>query len=191
MFNKYYLRNDPTTYETLILVKSLHIDIHHILIVTKETYYHDISKMAPVIEKQYCVGSTEFNPLAVCRDELLRDHVGELLQKNDLYQACRLLFKLPDNDDYVYHATASVRLAEVQHIVQLGAVNGLHTWYQTEDGSQVSHLLQCQNHQADIANEPFCFKERSSITARYQCVYFDIQPWHHNNICVEKLQNER
>lgn len=99
--------------------------------------------MAPVIEKRYCVGSREFNPLAVCGDELLHVHVGELLHKDDLYQASRLLFKLPDNDDYVYHATASVRLAEVQHIVQLGGINGLHTWYQTEDGSQVSHPLQC------------------------------------------------
>ncbi|EGX95070.1 hypothetical protein CCM_03342 [Cordyceps militaris CM01] len=89
--------------------------------------------MASEPKKQYCIGSEGFEPSAVAANDTLQAQVDELLKNDDLLGACRTLFKLPDNDDYVYHASASVSLARVQHIVQLGGVNGLHNWYKTTD----------------------------------------------------------
>lgn len=94
--------------------------------------------MPPVSQKTFCVGSAGFDPSAIVADRALSDQIEEHLNKDDLVGASRALFKLPEKDDYVYHATASVSLAEVQHIVQLGGVNGLHSWYKTSDGTPVS-----------------------------------------------------
>ncbi|KAJ6779369.1 hypothetical protein PWT90_07932 [Aphanocladium album] len=96
--------------------------------------------MHPASKKPLCVGSTGFEPSTVATDGALQQQVEELLKRDDLLGASRILFKLPINDDYIYHATASVSLEEVQHIVQLGGVNGLHNWYKTSDGAPVSHL---------------------------------------------------
>lgn len=97
--------------------------------------------MSPVANKQYCVGSPAFDPSAVAGDVSMQKEVDEFLQKDDLHSAIHSLFKLPENDDYVYHATASVKLSEVQRIVQLGGINGLHAWYKAEDGEPVSARL--------------------------------------------------
>lgn len=85
----------------------------------------------------YCVGSPSFQPEAAANDDTKKRQVLELLATNDLYNASRVLFGLPQNDEYVYHATASVKLDEVQHVVNLGAINSLHAWYKSDDGSQV------------------------------------------------------
>ncbi|KAK5991009.1 hypothetical protein PT974_09284 [Cladobotryum mycophilum] len=82
-----------------------------------------------------CVGSPAFNPDELIQDAPRLKQTRELLAKNDLYNASRVLLGLPDKDIYTYHAMTSVKLAEVQHVVSLGAVNGLHTWYRNEDGS--------------------------------------------------------
>lgn len=71
-------------------------------------------------------------------DDTLHTQIDELLKNDDLLGASRMLFKLPNDDDYIYHATASVSLAQVQHIVQLGGINGLHNWYKSTDGTPVS-----------------------------------------------------
>ncbi|OAA72141.1 hypothetical protein ISF_01214 [Cordyceps fumosorosea ARSEF 2679] len=86
--------------------------------------------------KKYCVGSAEFEPSTVAGDDSLQARIGELLKEDDLLGASRVLFKLPENDGYIYHATASVSLAQVQHILQLGDVNGLHDWYKNIDGTR-------------------------------------------------------
>ncbi|KAJ3516392.1 hypothetical protein NM208_g14848 [Fusarium decemcellulare] len=59
----------------------------------------------------------------------------DLLAHDDLYNASRVLLQLPEQDLYTYHAITSVKLAQVQHVVGLGGVNGLHSWYRNEDGS--------------------------------------------------------
>jgi hypothetical protein len=71
-------------------------------------------------------------------DDLERQRQAlDFLGKDDLYNASRVLFDLPAEDDYTYHAMTSVKLAEVQRVVQLGGVNGLHSWYRQDDGSPV------------------------------------------------------
>ncbi|KAG5935750.1 hypothetical protein E4U53_000377 [Claviceps sorghi] len=82
-----------------------------------------------------CVGNPSFQP-----DSLIADHdklrqAQALLNKDDLFEAVRLLFGLPERDAYTYHALTAVKLAEVQHVVNLGAAKGLHAWYRAEDGS--------------------------------------------------------
>jgi hypothetical protein len=44
-------------------------------------------------------------------------------------------------DDYVYYASASVSLQQVQKAIDAGDARGLHAWYQDENGIKVSVLL--------------------------------------------------
>lgn len=89
----------------------------------------------PLSKFVHCVGSPSFNPDELIEDvDRQREAVDHLL-KNDLFNASRVLFQLPDPDPYTYHAVASVKLAQVQSVVNLGGVNGLHAWYRNEDGS--------------------------------------------------------
>jgi len=88
-----------------------------------------------------CVGSPSFRPDEVVDDAPRLQRARDLLAKDDLYEASRALLGLPERDTYTYHATASVKLAEVQHVVRLGGVNGLHGWYRNEDGSPVCQAL--------------------------------------------------
>ncbi|KAM6535142.1 hypothetical protein FALCPG4_004734 [Fusarium falciforme] len=83
----------------------------------------------------HCVGSPAFSPEDLIQDVDRQKQALDLLAKDDLYNASRVLLQLPEQDLYTYHAVTSVRLAQVQRVVSLGAVNGLHTWYRNEDGS--------------------------------------------------------
>jgi hypothetical protein len=65
---------------------------------------------------------------------------SELLpQANDLRTSIIKAFRLKDSDDYIYHAIASVTLAQVQQAINHGAgENGmLHAWYRDPGGNQV------------------------------------------------------
>ncbi|KAL6858010.1 hypothetical protein ACO1O0_005457 [Amphichorda felina] len=83
----------------------------------------------------HCVGSPGFNPDDLIQDTERQKLAVELLAKDDLYGASKVLLSLPEPDAYTYHAMTSVKLAEVQRIVSMGGVNGLHNWYRQEDGS--------------------------------------------------------
>jgi hypothetical protein len=86
----------------------------------------------------HCVGSPAFIPADVSADKARQKTVQELLaQNNDLYNASRVLLGLPENDDYTYYAMTEVKLRQVQHVVNLGGVNGLHAWYRNEDRSVI------------------------------------------------------
>ncbi|KAL9050823.1 MAG: hypothetical protein Q9162_006410 [Coniocarpon cinnabarinum] len=50
-------------------------------------------------------------------------------KSSDLRTAIRTCFSLPASDSYVYHATASVTLDQVQQAVKAGRQHGLHDWY--------------------------------------------------------------
>lgn len=89
--------------------------------------------MPPQTKREFCVGSSSFHPHQYQQDAQIRAEVEQLLLKNDLFNASRVLFSLPQDDTYVYHAMASVRLREVQHVIGLGRSNGLHAWYRNED----------------------------------------------------------
>jgi hypothetical protein len=86
----------------------------------------------------YCVGSPSFKPDEIIDDSERQQRANEMLAKDDLYSASRVLLDLPEPDTYTYHAMTSVKLAQVQHIVGLGGANGLHSWYHSEDGTPVS-----------------------------------------------------
>lgn len=85
----------------------------------------------------HCVGSPSFNPHELILDTDRQKQAQHILAKNDLYNASRVLFGLPERDIYTYHAMTSVKLAEVQNVVNLGGKNGLHSWYRNEDASPV------------------------------------------------------
>lgn len=58
-------------------------------------------------------------------------------QDNDLESAIKKAFQLKQDDDYVYHATASVTLAQVQMAVKFGGKGRLHAWYIDSEGNEV------------------------------------------------------
>lgn len=60
-----------------------------------------------------------------------------LPEDNELRSSIISLFNLPHNDSYVYHATASVTLAQVQEAIKYGSRAGLHAWYLDDDGKPV------------------------------------------------------
>ncbi|RGP67461.1 hypothetical protein FLONG3_8509 [Fusarium longipes] len=83
----------------------------------------------------HCVGSPAFDPDEAIQDVDRQKEAVDHLLKNDLYNASRVLFQLPDPDPYTYHAITSVKLAQVQSVVNLGGTNGLHVWYRNDDAS--------------------------------------------------------
>ncbi|EOO01631.1 hypothetical protein UCRPA7_2843 [Phaeoacremonium minimum UCRPA7] len=76
-----------------------------------------------------CIGSAHFEPHTRVKSSEARTAALAALEKNDLAAAIRDWFQLPANDSYTYHAMTSVTLAQVQHVVSLGAANNLHAWY--------------------------------------------------------------
>jgi hypothetical protein len=85
------------------------------------------------------VKSTSFNPASFF-DTWAGRSLQILPRDNDLQTSIIQAFGLKDSDDYVYHATASVTLAQVQHALNCGAgENGvLHAWYRDSEGKQVT-----------------------------------------------------
>lgn len=64
------------------------------------------------------------------------------LIRNDLRSAITSGFGLPSDDSYVYHAIASVTLAQVEDAVKASTSNGLCDWYQDVEGHQVCLFYQ-------------------------------------------------
>jgi hypothetical protein len=86
----------------------------------------------------HCIGSPSWRPDEFVEDEERQKEAEERLGQNDLLRAVAVAFRIPERDAYVYHAMTSVTLAEVQRVVGLGGVNGLHAWYPPNaDGSTV------------------------------------------------------
>ncbi|KAK0655848.1 hypothetical protein B0T16DRAFT_364570 [Cercophora newfieldiana] len=81
--------------------------------------------------KQKCIGSKPaFDPSAAVADQDTQERAFLALKENDIDTAIRTWFHIPKDDAYVYHAIASVTLAQVQAMVRLGDKNGLHNWYE-------------------------------------------------------------
>lgn len=88
-----------------------------------------------------CVGAPAFDPTTRVQDPDARAQaLGFLSEKNDVAAAVRAYFQLPAHDTYLYRAVATVTLAQVQHVVSLGGVNGLHAWYAAPDDENSSPL---------------------------------------------------
>ena len=58
-------------------------------------------------------------------------------ENDDFKSSIISIFELPDNDSYVYHATASVTLSQVQAAIDYGGKAGLHAWYLDDEGKSV------------------------------------------------------
>ncbi|KAF1811588.1 hypothetical protein P152DRAFT_60687 [Eremomyces bilateralis CBS 781.70] len=76
------------------------------------------------------VGSRNFDPDAFFD----RWTSSALPVGNDLRSAIIKAFGLPADDSYVYHAVASVTLAQVQSAINAGRQHGLHAWYIEKSG---------------------------------------------------------
>ncbi|KAL8685986.1 MAG: hypothetical protein Q9218_007422 [Villophora microphyllina] len=79
-------------------------------------------------------GSSSFAPDAFF-ENWAKDPNALPPQNNDLRTSIISAFNLAQSDNYVYHAIASVTLAQVQEAVNHGAENGMHAWYPDESGS--------------------------------------------------------
>ena len=80
-------------------------------------------------------GSSNFEPDALF--EAWRKDQKSLPENDDLKSSIISTFNLPHNDSYVYHATASVNLSQVQEAINHGSKAGLHAWYFDDEGRPV------------------------------------------------------
>ncbi|MCJ1457744.1 hypothetical protein MMC28_008113 [Mycoblastus sanguinarius] len=92
--------------------------------------------MASQFGRGWTEGSYLFNPDALF--ESWGSGQRTLPEDNDLRSSVISTFKLPHNDSYVYHATASVTLAQVQAAINHGGESGLHAWYLDSDGTRLA-----------------------------------------------------
>ncbi|KAL8947429.1 MAG: hypothetical protein Q9222_006287 [Ikaeria aurantiellina] len=84
-------------------------------------------------------GAARFNPDTFF-DAWSENAPSLLPQSDDLRSSIVAAFDLAKSDNYVYHAIASVTLAQVQEAIEHGGEHGLHAWYPDESG-RASELL--------------------------------------------------
>jgi hypothetical protein len=97
-----------------------------------------IASMVPPRPQARTVKSTSFDPVQLF--DTWTGRSSELLpQEDDLKSSIIKTFGLNESDDYVYHAIASVTLAQVQDAVdkEPGQNGMMHAWYRDADGKQV------------------------------------------------------
>lgn len=88
------------------------------------------TKTKPIV---FCVGSPTFDPDVTIDDDAAHERaLGYLAEDNDLAAAIRTWFRLPDDDTYVYHAIASVTLAQAQAVVAADGGPNV-SWYDVTD----------------------------------------------------------
>ena len=66
-----------------------------------------------------------------------------LPESDDFKSSIISTFNLPHDDSYVYHATASVTLSQVQEAINHGGKSGLHAWYLNDEGKPVRRSREC------------------------------------------------
>jgi hypothetical protein len=82
----------------------------------------------------HTAGSSSFDP-----DRFFAQWDESSVPRNDdLKNFIIRKFALKADDNYVYHAIASVTLDQVQVAINAGGLNGMHVWYQDEKGKQVT-----------------------------------------------------
>lgn len=90
--------------------------------------------MAPSARRAKTTGSAHFDPDAFFESWTSTQPLPE---GNGLRSSIIAAFDLPLSDHYVYHAIASVTLADVQQAIAGGNQHGLHAWYIDEDTKAV------------------------------------------------------
>jgi hypothetical protein len=98
-------------------------------------------EMSSMSSQPFITGSKSFDPQQLLQDEEKLKTANAFLRKDDLHSAIIIYFSLPENDSYVYHAVASVTLAQAQQAILQGDQHGLHDWYKDGDGRPVSHAF--------------------------------------------------
>ena len=86
--------------------------------------------------RAYTEGSSQFDPDSIFA--AWESGQRTLPNDNDLRTSILSTFNLPPDDDYTYHATASVTLSQVQTAINHGGDSGLHAWYLDEEGKAVN-----------------------------------------------------
>lgn len=81
------------------------------------------------------IGSAQFDPEAFFQRWASEPNFPP---DGDLRSSIIKAFDLPLSDHYVYHAIASVTLADVQQAISSGGRHGLHAWYLDEVGKPVA-----------------------------------------------------
>ena len=85
--------------------------------------------------KPYTTGAVQFDPDMFFNSWPARP--SSLFEYDNFRHAVITSFELPHNDSFIYHATASVSLAQVQQAISHGGDAGLHAWYLNEQGELV------------------------------------------------------
>lgn len=85
-------------------------------------------------------GSSRFEPDTLF-EAWSKDH-KHLPENDDFKSSIITTFNLPHNDSYVYHATASVTLSQVQEAINHGGKAGLHAWYLDDEGRPVRNPVE-------------------------------------------------
>lgn len=80
-------------------------------------------------------GASSFDPDALFK--VWGDGQKFLPENNGIRSSILKTFNLAEIDSYVYHAIASVTLAQVQEAVDHGGEHGLHAWYLDGNGKPV------------------------------------------------------
>ena len=86
--------------------------------------------------RAWTIGAFQFEPDVIF--ESWKNGQKDLPKNDDLKSSIISTFDLPNNDGYIYHATASVTLSQVQEAINHGGKAGLHAWYLSEEGEPVS-----------------------------------------------------
>ena len=102
-----------------------------------ELSIHLVIAMALQLRPARTEGASHFEPDALF--EAWGKDRKSLPDNDDLKSSIISTFNLPHNDGYVYHATASVTLSQVQEAIDHGSEAGLHAWYLDDEGKPVRY----------------------------------------------------
>ncbi|KAI4088325.1 MAG: hypothetical protein LQ339_008722 [Xanthoria mediterranea] len=133
------------------------------------------------------IGSAEFDPDAFLAS-WAQDSPTLLPQGNDLQSSIIAAFNLAQSDSYVYHAVASVTLAQVQEAIQHGGEHGLHAWYPDEAGKSSEHPPPTA---ADIAAYTSIFASTTSTSKSLNGYAANAKKASHRASVAAHLQSKR
>ncbi|KAL8901204.1 MAG: hypothetical protein Q9192_000681 [Flavoplaca navasiana] len=132
-------------------------------------------------------GSAQYDPDAFFAS-WAKDFKAPIPQGNNLRSSIIAAFDLAQSDNYVYHAVASVTLAQVQAAIQHGGGNGLHAWYPNEAGkpSEIPPPTA-----ADIAAYTSIFASTTSTTKALNGFAANAKKGSHRASVAAHLQSKR
>ncbi|KAL8638562.1 MAG: hypothetical protein Q9228_004290, partial [Teloschistes exilis] len=134
-------------------------------------------------------GSSDFDPDAFF-EKWAKNGNALLPQNNDLRSSIISAFNLAQSDNYVYHAIASVTLAQVQEAIDHGAENGMHAWYPKEAGEPPEQSVPPPS-AADIAAYTSIFASTTSTPKALTAFAANAKKGSHRAAAATHLQSKR